>query len=104
MTEQEAMNVWCESYAAFENCATQCFGAADKAAAAVIAKAFADYTPQPDQATVERVARAIYAEDDVWHSAFPWPDLQPDQIDPDNYRRIARAAIAAMKETPNADR
>ena len=93
MTDK-AMQVWRE--------AAKADWRGEKAAAAVIAKAFADYTPQPDQATVERVARALYEEDDVWHSAFPWPDLQPDQIDTDNYRRLARAAIAAMKETPDA--
>lgn len=52
---------------------------------------------QADDATVERVARALYEEDDPWHKAWPWPDLQPDQGAPDAYRRLAKAAIAAMK-------
>lgn len=46
---------------------------------------------------VERVARAIYEEDDPWHKAWPWPDLQSDQAGVDQYRRIAEAAIAAMQ-------
>ena len=46
---------------------------------------------------VERVARAIYEEDDPWHKAWPWPDLQSDQAGVDQYRRIAQAAIAAMQ-------
>ena len=47
---------------------------------------------------VEEVARAIYEEDDPWHKAWPWPDLQSDQAGVDQYRRIARAAIAVVIE------
>ena len=42
---------------------------------------------------VEAVARTIYEEDDPWHKAWPWPDLQSDQAGVDQYRRIARAAL-----------
>ena len=45
---------------------------------------------------VERVARAIYEEDDPWHKVWPWPDLNENQGSPDQYRRIATAAIKAM--------
>lgn len=47
---------------------------------------------------VERVARAIYEEDDPWHKAWPWPDLNENQGSPDQYRRIATAAIKAMSD------
>lgn len=45
---------------------------------------------------VERVAKAIYEADDPWHTAWPWPDLQSDQVGVDQYRRIRRIAIAAI--------
>ena len=45
---------------------------------------------------IERVARAIYEEDDLWHTVWPWPDLQSDQTSVGQYRRIAQAAIAAI--------
>lgn len=51
----------------------------------------------PDTADVEKVAKAIYEEDDPWHKVWPWPDLQEDQGSPERYRHIARAAIAAMQ-------
>lgn len=51
---------------------------------------------------VERVARELYEEDDPWHKAWPWPDLNPEAqggaATADVYRRLARAAIAAMQE------
>lgn len=47
---------------------------------------------------IERVARAIYEEDDPWHKAWPWPDLNVSQGSADVYRRIAEAAIKAMRE------
>jgi hypothetical protein len=47
---------------------------------------------------VEKVARAIYEEDDVWSAAFPWPNMPSSDQSADNYRRIARAAIQAMRE------
>lgn len=47
---------------------------------------------------IERVARAIYEADEPWSEAFPWPQLSAgSQTSPDEYRRIARAAIEAMK-------
>lgn len=46
---------------------------------------------------VERVARAVYEADDPWSDAFPWPDLNESQNSPETYRRIARAAIEAMR-------
>lgn len=51
-----------------------------------------------DQSMIEKVARAIYEEDDPWHKAWPWPDLNDSQGSPDTYRRIAIAAIKAMRE------
>ena len=45
---------------------------------------------------IERVAKAIYEEDDVWNSAFPWPQMPSSEQSADNYRRIARAAVKAM--------
>lgn len=51
---------------------------------------------QIDEGMRERVARALYEEDDVWHKAWPWPDLQEAQGTSDAYRRLADAAIAAM--------
>ncbi len=45
---------------------------------------------------VEKVARAIYEEDDPWSKAWPWPNLDPSQGDPSAYRRLATAAIAAL--------
>lgn len=48
---------------------------------------------------VEKVARAIYEADDVWSAAFPWPDMPPTrEQSADEYRRVARAAIEAMRE------
>jgi hypothetical protein len=47
---------------------------------------------------IERVAKAIYEEDDPWHKAWPWPDLNESQGSPETYRRIAAAAIKAMRE------
>ena len=44
----------------------------------------------------ERVAKALYEQDDVWHKAWPWPDLQETQGSPDAYRDLADAAIAAI--------
>ncbi|QJR01773.1 hypothetical protein HH800_05915 [Sphingobium yanoikuyae] len=53
---------------------------------------------------IERVAKAIYEEDDPWHKAWPWPDLNESQGSPEPYRRIAAAAIKAMREgRPNPD-
>lgn len=50
---------------------------------------------------VERVARVIYEADDPWAAAFPWPNLNPEQTQPEQYRAIARTAIAEMmKPTP----
>ena len=50
---------------------------------------------------VEKVARAIYEADDVWHVAFPWPN--PDALGAaENYRRIATAALAAIKDATDA--
>lgn len=51
---------------------------------------------RPDDSAVERVARALYEEDDPWCKAWPWPNLHSEQGDPDAYRRLARAAIRAM--------
>jgi len=55
-----------------------------------------------DDETIERVAKAIYEEDDPWHKAWPWPDLNPDAqggaATANRYRDIARKAIAATKE------
>lgn len=47
---------------------------------------------------IERVAKAIYEADDVWCAAFPWPSMGSMDQSPDNYRRIARAAVEAMRE------
>ena len=46
---------------------------------------------------IERVAKAIYEADDVWSAAFPWPTMASENQSADEYRRIARAAIAAMR-------
>lgn len=46
---------------------------------------------------VERVAKAIYEADDPWSAAFPWPNLGSKEQSVENYRRIARAAIEAMR-------
>lgn len=51
---------------------------------------------------IERVAKAIYEEDDPWHKAWPWPDLNESQGSPEPYRRIAAAAIKAMREPSEA--
>lgn len=51
-----------------------------------------------DQSMIEKVARAIYEEDDPWHKVWPWPDLQEDQTEPEKYRQVAIAAIKAMGE------
>lgn len=53
---------------------------------------------------IERVARAIYEADDAWSTAFPWPSMASSEQSPDNYRRIARAAIEAMREPTEAMR
>ena len=45
---------------------------------------------------IETMARAIYEENDPWHKVWPWADLQSDQASVDQYRRIARAALAAI--------
>ncbi|WP_313326297.1 hypothetical protein [Sphingobium yanoikuyae] len=50
---------------------------------------------------IERVAKAIYEEDDPWHKAWPWPNLNESQGSPEPYRRIAAAAIKAMREPTN---
>lgn len=57
--------------------------------------------PAPAEDAVERVAKAIYEEDDPWCKAWHWPDLnteaQGGQGTADRYRDIARAALAAMQ-------
>lgn len=49
---------------------------------------------------VERVARALYEEDDPWHKAWPWPNLNPEAQGGEGaaeaYRRLARAAIRSL--------
>lgn len=66
-------------------------------------------TPAPAPVSgdvVERVAKAIYEEDDPWHLVWPWPNLPENQASPEKYREIARAALAAMPpklEAPAAD-
>ncbi len=56
--------------------------------------------PAPDDAVIETVAKVLYEEDDPWHKAWPWPDLNPEAqggaATADVYRRLARAAIAAL--------
>lgn len=47
---------------------------------------------------IEEVAKAIYEADDVWSEAFPWPAMGSKEQSADNYRRIARAAIEALRE------
>lgn len=44
---------------------------------------------------VERVAKAIYEEDDPWAKVWPWPN--PKEVGADKYRDIARAAITACQ-------
>jgi len=51
---------------------------------------------------IERVAKAIYEEDDPWHKAWPWPNLNESQGSPEPYRRIAAAVIKAMREPSEA--
>ena len=51
---------------------------------------------------IERVAKAIYEEDDPWHKAWPWPNLNESQGSPEPYRRIAAAAIRAMRDPSDA--
>ena len=51
--------------------------------------------PPASDADVERVAKAIYEADDVWHAAFPWPNL-PEIGMAEGYRVAARAAILAL--------
>lgn len=51
-----------------------------------------------EMSMIERVAKAIYEEDDPWHKAWPWPNLNESQGSPEPYRRIAAAAIKAMRE------
>lgn len=53
---------------------------------------------EPGEEEVERVARAIYEEDDPWHPAWPWPNLNENQAGAEAYRRYARAAITALRE------
>lgn len=53
---------------------------------------------------IDRVAKAIYEADDVWSEAFPWPVMGSKDQSPDEYRRIARAAIEAMREPTKAMR
>lgn len=50
------------------------------------------------ESMIERVARAIYEADDAWSEAFPWPNLAESPNRPNEYRRVARAAIEAMRE------
>lgn len=47
---------------------------------------------------IERVAKAIYEADDPWSSAFEWPVMGSERQSADEYRRIAKAAIEAMRE------
>lgn len=47
---------------------------------------------------IERVAKAIYEADDPWSEAFPWPNMGSKEQSAENYRRIAKAAISAMKK------
>ncbi|WP_421591111.1 hypothetical protein [Shinella sp. M27] len=47
---------------------------------------------------IEEVAKAIYEADDVWSEAFPWPAMGSKEQSADNYRRIARAAVDALRE------
>lgn len=47
---------------------------------------------------IEEVAKAIYEADDVWSEAFPWPTMGCKDQSADNYRRIARAAIEALRD------
>ncbi|WP_313522562.1 hypothetical protein [Shinella sp.] len=47
---------------------------------------------------IEDVAKAIYEADDVWSEAFPWPAMGSKEQSADNYRRIARAAVDALRE------
>lgn len=54
-----------------------------------------------DDAMAERVAKAIYEADDPWHPAWPWPDLKDGRDAAENYRRVARAAIEAMRVAEN---
>lgn len=57
--------------------------------------------PEITDDMVERAAKALYEEDDVWHEAFPWPTSSESGPGADAYRRLARAAItAALKENP----
>jgi len=71
--------------------------------AAGVAHIDACFTARPDAGDedVERVARAIYEEDDPWHKAWEWPNLNPEaqggQGAVEKYRDIARAALAAMR-------
>lgn len=70
------------------------------------ARAMLSAVPTPPiegrDADVERVARALYEEDDPWHQAWPWPDLNPEAqggaATADTYRRLARAALQALGE------
>lgn len=56
--------------------------------------------PAPDDAVIETVAKVLYEEDDPWHKAWPWPDLNPEAqggaATADVYRRLARAVIDAL--------
>jgi hypothetical protein len=56
--------------------------------------------PEPEESRVERVARAIWEAD---HSDCKFPSCAFETFDPDDYRRyrrMARAAIAALEPTP----
>lgn len=55
-----------------------------------------------DETMVERVARAIYEADDPWNVAWPWPNLKDGHTAADGYRRVARAAIEAMRDPTKA--
>lgn len=52
----------------------------------------------------ERVAKAIYEEDEPWHTVWPWPN--PKDGGAEKIREIADAAIAAVLDAiqePSSD-
>lgn len=56
---------------------------------------------EPSEAEVERVARAVYTEDEVMECLTPESRVQWDALTNDwrdHWRNIARAAIAAMRK------
>ncbi len=55
-------------------------------------------TPASDD-QVEAAAKALYEEDDPWNAAFPWPNPSDGPERAEAYRRLARAALAAMGST-----